>query len=626
MFTRINRAFPVDYYWLWGHEGEIDESRVTENIIQAHAALMDAQVPFALGVCGWGWTAGHFPSLDKNLPKDIFFSAINGSAGHAPVSANFGRVADRSRWAIPWVEDDSVLTSIQIRAGRLRRDAADARRYGCSGLMGIFWRTRVLSPNLAALSQAGWEQDGWSAAMTSPREKKPVEVIGGQTATFLNNRVKGADPEPIYQTVRYGMDGYRFAVPDGTYKVTLHFVEPAYSAMGKRVFGVNLQGKPVAEHLDVFAKTGQFAALKMPFDGVAVAGGILKIDFVAETEFPIIAAIEIAGDRISRKINCGGQAYQDFEADVSSENLPRNLPTADLYRDWATAQFGPEAGEAAAEIFVKLDGGFPAPSGWITGPGAIVVQQKPWSDQAKSFAFVDQFAALRSKVTGAGELERFDFWLNTFRSTRAMAEFGCARGQLDLVMQHIAKEKEPAVQRRLAKDEALPVRLHMATLAGDMYNAMLASLTNSTELGTLCNLEQQSMIRLRRLTGHDAALGKYRGESLPAAAQPWKDYRGTDRLVVVNPRNSMGKGETPTLKIIALSTSSIGSISVLHRPLGANDWQTVAATHHARAVWTVTLPAASDDFEYHVVAKTAAGTKLIWPATAPAVSNTVVVP
>jgi hypothetical protein len=625
MFSRIQRTFPVDYYWQWGHEGEIDEKRVAENILQAHAALQDAKAQFSLAVCGWGWTAGHFPSLDKILPREIAFSAINGSAGHAPVSENFGRIGDRSRWAIPWVEDDSVLTSIQIRAGRLRRDAVDARRHGCTGLMGIFWRTRILSPNLAALAQAGWEQGEWSTPPRKDGGKSVVEVSGGQTVAFLNDRVKGADPEPIYQTIRYGMSGYRFAVPDGTYSVTLHFVEPAYKEAGKRIFGVRLQGRQVIEHLDIFAKVGQFAAIKMPFDGIAVTGGVLKIDFTSETEYPIIAAIEVSGNGISRKVNCGGQAYQDFTADASSEKQPRDLPTADLYQDWAAAQFGPDAGPEAAAIFTKLDGNFPATSGWIRGPGAIAVQNAPWAAHSKNFAFVELFAALRPKVKGAGCLERFDFWLNSFRTTRAMGEFACARGELNRIMQAIAKEKDPAVQRQLAKEQALPVRLRMAALAGDKVNAVLASLTNATELGTLCNIEQQSMVRLKLLKGHDAALEKILGEPLPAAAQPWQDYRGGSRLVVMNGRTALVKGEAQTLRIIALDKQPVKSIVVKCRPFGKGDWQSIEAKHVARAVWGATLPAAAEDFEYHVVAETADGKKLAWPATAPEMNQTVVV-
>ena len=43
-----------------------------------------------------------------------------------------------------------------------------------------------------------------------------------------------------------------------------------------------------------------------------------------------------------------------------------------------------------------------------------------------------------------------------------------------------------------------------------------------------------------------------------------------------------------------------------------------------RAVHTVSLPAVEGDIEYNIRATTVDGTKLIWPATAPAVNQTVV--
>jgi hypothetical protein len=36
------------------------------------------------------------------------------------------------------------------------------------------------------------------------------------------------------------------------------------------------------------------------------------------------------------------------------------------------------------------------------------------------------------------------------------------------------------------------------------------------------------------------------------------------------------------------------------------------------------LPAAKDDFEYHVTAETSAATQLVWPATAPQLNPSVI--
>ncbi len=118
MFTRIQRAYPIDYYWIWGHEGEIDQSTIHhQHAMPPTPRCRRPGRPFGLGICGWGWITGNFPALDKALPKDVVFSAISMSAGHAPVSPNFGRLAGRPKWAIPWFEDDGALTSLAT-AGR----------------------------------------------------------------------------------------------------------------------------------------------------------------------------------------------------------------------------------------------------------------------------------------------------------------------------------------------------------------------------------------------------------------------------------------------------------------------------------------------------------------------------
>ena len=106
-------------------------------------------------------------------------STINREVGKAPVDPGFARVRGRSLWAIPWMEDDPALTSPQLWAGRMRRDAADALRYGCDGLLGIHWRTRVLSANVLALARAAWDQS-WN---TLPR--RVADDIGPITGQYL---------------------------------------------------------------------------------------------------------------------------------------------------------------------------------------------------------------------------------------------------------------------------------------------------------------------------------------------------------------------------------------------------------------------------------------------------------
>ena len=97
------------------------------------------------------------------------------------------------------------------------------------------------------------------------------------------------------------------------------------------------------------------------------------------------------------------------------------------------------------------------------------------------------------------------------------------------------------------------------------------------------------------------------------------------RLVVMTARTAVAKGETLTLKIIALDKQPVKAIVVNIRSLGRGDWQSIPVTHVARAVYKAELPAVEDDFEYRVEAVSADGKTLMWPATAPTMNQTVVV-
>src|SRR5689334_5382678 len=126
----------------------------TNDLFAAIAATRKVNPPFQLATCGWVLGPQQDRGLsDQILPTGIAISCINREVGKTPVEPGFAKVAGRSKWAIPWLEDDPGLTSPQLWAGRMRRDAADALRYGCDGLMGIHWRTRVLGPAVAALAQ-----------------------------------------------------------------------------------------------------------------------------------------------------------------------------------------------------------------------------------------------------------------------------------------------------------------------------------------------------------------------------------------------------------------------------------------------------------------------------------------
>lgn len=499
MFRRIAALYRVDYYWLWtpedwtwGGDKQGQFEATTQDIQAALDALSAIGKPFTLVTSGWVLgPQNDRAALDRFLPKECPMSTINRQVGHAPDEPGFASIEGRPKWVIPWLENDPDLTAPQPWAGRMRYDAADARRLGCTGLLGIHWRTKILAPNLSALAAAGWDQ-GWVPA---DFESRPTVQI---PATLT---------------------------------------------------GANQHDNP---------------------------------------------------------------------------QRGRTMPVEDFYVDFARASFGDRVAEPAGRILESIDGvNLPEPATWLGGPGGIKAEKTPWTEVKVRYQFVDDLAALRNKVQGAGNLERFDYWLNTYRYMATLAHAGCLRGQLDQAAAAIKREKDPAKQKELAV-KALPGRIELARVWEQMVSLQVAATDTPGELGTLANLEQHNRKKLKFLEIDDELLAKALGTALPDTVELSRGYAGPARIIVPTVRTLATKGEAVALKLIALDNRPARSVSLYWRPLGTGTFHEVNAGHLNRAVYSVTLPALNADVEYYIQTVTADGKKLVWPATAPTLNQTVI--
>jgi len=637
MFRRIVQTHPLDYYWFWTPEGwtwsAVSQKQIEETLADFRAAIGAAQEvkpPFTLATCGWVLGPPQQPGLfDQFLPKEMPMSCINRQVGHAPVEPGFAHVRGRPKWAIPWLEDDPALTSPQLWVGRMRKDAADSLQYGCTGLMGIHWRTRALGPNVSALAAAAWDQRAWNPAVNKNvvLPKPPEGPLGGQVAVFPKTDVADTEDDPLYLDVRYNTGGYVLEVPNGRYTVTLKLVEPHYNERGQRVFGAKVQGKTVFEHLDLVAKVGKNRALDYAVKDVEVTDGRLTVELTYEVEFPCIAALVVEGPA-TRKINCGGPAYRDYQADwpASTEGgrvHDRYLPNADFYADWCRAQFGPEAAQAAAAIFSRIDCRLPRPSDWVHGPGGIKPDTRPWSEVSKQYAFVEELAALRPRVRGPGNIERFEYWLNTFQYMRAMAKANCTWAQFNAALGKAKAEKDPAARKKLAQNSVLPLRRQLVAEVAELHRHLLATVSTTGEMGTVTNWQQHNLPEILGKPGVE--LAKLLDEPLPPDAQPTRQFIGPPRLVVPVVRTGLSAGERLVLSAVVLG-AEVRALAVMWRPLGSGEFRSTRFEHAGRGAYAVSLPAEAtqDDLEYYIEAQTDRGV-LRFPATAPRLNQTVVV-
>ncbi len=646
MFERITRTARPDYYWLWTPENwtwEGNDPRqfaaTAADIRAALGALEQLGRPFTLATCGWVLgPQNDRAALDGLLPPDSPMSCINQSVGHQPVERQFANIRGRPKWAIPWFENDGELIQPQLWAGRMRFDAADALRLGCTGLIGIHWRTKIIAPNVAALADAAWDQS-WVPASFDPAPIPPQTTSGA-----VGGHPVAAPPLPdsgpdgfIYETVREGMSRYDLQVPSGTFAITMRFRDPSNAAPGQRVFTVTLDDRVVADHLDLAVVAGAGRTHNVAVRDHHVANGRMRIGFDAVAGQPCIAAIEIAGTTdvgqasYLRRINCGGPARDGYEADMLSgfprPDESRAMAVEAFYRDFGVAQFGPEAGPRLGAIFARLDGKLPQTVEWLDGPGGITRHPEDWSALAPQYAFVDEFAALRPEVRGVANLERFDYWLHQFQFYRELAHIGCRAGAFDREMRAIAAETDPDRRQARVRDEALPARLQLAREWSALLGLAIAGTDTTADLGILANLEQHNRLHLRFLTKHDAELERLLGGPLPAEAKPSSAYAGPPRIIVPTVRTAAAAGEGVTVKVILVGGETPADPAIYWRPLGSGAFAKIPLHNVARRVYRGELPALGEStaaIEYYVQADFGSSSLLRWPASAPALNQTVV--
>lgn len=630
MFRWIEKNYPLDYYWLWTHEGwtwegvsDEEVENTEQNLLLACQALENVGKPFRLATCGWVLgPPKDRTQFDDLLPKDVAFSCINRQLGKDPVDRNFSAIKDREKWAIPWLEDDPRLISPQLWAGRMRQDACDALSYGCNGLLGIHWRTRMLEPTVSALAKAGWDQ---SWAVQQPTDNDSDSLLAFASGKAI--KVETDSPEP-YKSIREGARLYRFKVNNGIYKVKLYFIEPTFRDLGRRLFAIRLQGDRKIHEFDIVKEAGFALPKEISFDNILVTDGSLTVDLVPQTEEPCLAGISIIGENKTLNVNCGAS---NDDTIWKAEPIPlpppgRDKPCGDFYRDWARASFGKKVSKKIADIFTRLDGHLPEPSQWQHGPGAIMVTTVPREEVAEKYTFIEELEKIQKEIDNPGNIERFNYWLNVFKFMRSTARLGCALGKYQQAIDMI-KDATSTQRPHMARDIALPLRLELTNLWAEMEKHLLAYVDTPGDFGTVANIEQHNWLALNLLHQHDESMEKWLGHELPEKAFLSQNYGGDLRVVIPTKRTLLEKSENFNLKMIVLSKNKVQTPLFYWRHIGKKEFLQQTAQHITRGVYRISLDKetiAGNDFEYYISVQDEAETAS-FPAIAPEINFTVVV-
>lgn len=131
----------------------------------AYQVLKAYQFKARLVMSGWGgdeWLkcSDFFPGMDKVIPEDVTFSALDNIRVSPTVSKAYGALKpERQRWPIIWHEYDGDQWVPQPNLRETAGACRDALQKGCQGLLGIHWRTRDVEESATFCARFSWDTE-----------------------------------------------------------------------------------------------------------------------------------------------------------------------------------------------------------------------------------------------------------------------------------------------------------------------------------------------------------------------------------------------------------------------------------------------------------------------------------
>ena len=136
----------------------------------------------------------------------------------------------------------------------------------------------------------------WSADRAYSSGSWGYDTLYGAAST--GNGIAGTTDDTLYQSYNLfsNWTGYKFDVANGTYTVTLKFMEDWANAAGQRKFDVRLENTVVLTAFDIFATCGGFTACDKTFT-TTVSDGQLNVAFNMDggANYATVSAIEVTG-------------------------------------------------------------------------------------------------------------------------------------------------------------------------------------------------------------------------------------------------------------------------------------------------------------------------------------------
>jgi hypothetical protein len=206
-FNTVAQRWSDAFRGVNGFDRQAEGVRLTLFGLHAYRVLEALRPDVRLAMSGWGgdeWLhcSDFYPGMDKLLPEDVVFSALDNIDVTPQVSAVYGQLApNRQRWPIVWFEFDGDQWMPQPNLEDIAGACRDALDKGAQGLLGIHWRTRDVEEAATYCARFAWDTALTPAQFNA---RRAADLFGGE---------KGADFAPYLQ--RLQDLGYRWVGGSG---------------------------------------------------------------------------------------------------------------------------------------------------------------------------------------------------------------------------------------------------------------------------------------------------------------------------------------------------------------------------------------------------------------------------
>lgn len=236
-------------------------------------------------IVGWRYTDRAYPVVDVKVYSNA--DAVQLSVNGTPVG---------SMTAPQCVQRTCVFRQVRLNPGS-NTLVATGNHAGTPVSDSGLWSLNTSDVNI----QAGRVATGYVSSQGT-RFGSDDFFVGGTGSSIDEGDVDGGIPKDIrgtddpflYKFFRHGDFRYDIPLADGTYEVTLGFLEPDLEAeVGDRVFNVTANGQPLLESFDVLEEAGSARTVVTRTFPVDVTGGQLTLDFTATAGEALISNIKI---------------------------------------------------------------------------------------------------------------------------------------------------------------------------------------------------------------------------------------------------------------------------------------------------------------------------------------------